>query len=209
VIRKVENESGSGNFPGPQHEDSVMFKKFLLAAILGCLCVAGSSGEAAAQTKKATTSNKKIEALYKKAADLLNEKEFDEAMEVVDQIIELDANQSQAWGIKAWLYNHNKEFKQGEKAAKKAVSLNDEFVFAWYELGYAQLNLKKFEPAAESFEKVIELNPKQWQAYDSLALALKLQGQEDEAEKWTKLKTQRMAKEKKATPKKVVEDDDN
>lgn len=185
-----------------------MFKKFLLAAILGCVCVAASTGEAAAQSKKATTGSKKIEALYKKAAEAMNEKEYETAMELFDQIIEIDPNQDGAWGLKAWLHNNAKEFKQGEKAAKKAVAINDNNAFAWYELGYAQINLKKLEAATESFEKVIEVNPNYWQAYDTLALVLKAQGQEDDAEKWLKIKKQRMAKAKKAAPA-PKDDDDN
>jgi tetratricopeptide (TPR) repeat protein len=194
--------------PRPQHEETAMFKKFLLAAVLGCVGVAGSSGEAAAQPKKAsTTNNKKIEALYKKAAEAMNEKDYEGAMEIADQIIELDVNQSDAWGLKAFLHNRAKEYKQGEKAAKKAVALNDSYTFGWFELGYAQLNLKKLDEAEESFEKVLELNPKFWIVYDALVLISDTQGRDDDAEKWKKLKKQRMAKEKKATPPK--DDDDN
>ncbi len=176
-----------------------MFKKLLLAMVLGCFGVACLTGEANAQTKKTTSSTKQIEAKYKQAIELINEKDTEGAMDVLDQILELDPNQSGAWALKSYLYNKEKNFKQAERAAKKSLVLDESFAFVWFELGFAQASQGKFELAVESFEQAIELNPKHWVAYECLAFVLNKLDREDEADKWTRLKASRMAKDKKAT----------
>src|SRR5207237_54564 len=113
-----------------------MWKSLVFAAVLGALCLGGT---ASAQTKKDKdkpdpATKKKIDALYKKAIPLLKDKEFDDAKELLDEILDLDPNQADAWAFTAYIHNQKKEYKDAVKAAKKAVKIDEDHVLGWSEL---------------------------------------------------------------------------
>ena len=78
-----------------------MVHKLVLAAVLGLFCLGG----AAAQTKddKPSAAQKKIDAKLKKAVGLIKDKEFDEAKDLIDEVLELDPKRPDAWAYAAYL----------------------------------------------------------------------------------------------------------
>jgi Tfp pilus assembly protein PilF len=174
----------------------------MLAVALGLFCVGGTAATATAQDGKSTTS-KKLKAKYEKVFESLKEKDYDAAKEVLDEILEADPNQADAWALTARVHNAQKDYKNAAKAAKKAVKLNDDHAFAWGELSFALVMQKKYAEAIPALEKTIELNPTLWPAYDALVVCYREEGMDDEAAALAKKKKKMMDKEnaKKPAPK--------
>jgi tetratricopeptide (TPR) repeat protein len=178
-----------------------MLKKFVLAAVLAGLAVGGSGTAFAQDQARTAVADKKLDTLYAKVVKHIQAKEYDEAMEVIEEILEIDPNQSDAWALRAVVHNAKGEFKEAVKSGRKSIKIDKTNFVAWFHVGIASFNLKKYEDAQQAFERVIDLKPDVWIAYDNLATSLRAQGKDDEADDVLKTKKQRMAKaNKKPTP---------
>lgn len=186
-----------------------MIQKLVAAALIGLFCLGGTAASAQAQDGK-STKQKKLDAKYKTAIEHMKEKEFDEAKEILDEIVEADPSQANAWALMAYIHNNRKEYKDAVKVARKAVRIDDEHVLGWSELAFGLFMLKKYADAIPALEKTIELSPTTWAAYDALAACYREEGMDDEADALMKTKQKLLdkAKGKKPAPKPNPKDDD-
>ena len=62
-------------------------------------------------------------------------------------------------------------FTQAAETFEKAVALDPQFADAYFALGHAYFDLKRWAEAADRLERAIELNPKDVEAQDRLSFA--------------------------------------
>jgi TolB-like protein/Tfp pilus assembly protein PilF len=116
---------------------------------------------------------------------------FKAAVDYLEQAIEIDPNYAEAyawlssayWVPSIWGYSRpGASFPKARSAANKAMALDDTLAMAQGSVGWIALAYDwQWEKAKENFERAIELNPNDPDAYGGLAWYLAVAGRLDEA----------------------------
>ena len=97
--------------------------------------------------------------LFQRAEELVAKKKFDNAADLLKQIVETDNNDFQAWTALGIVYSAQEKFDDAESAYLKAIEVHPASVRAQFNLGKLRYSQKKFETAVEPLTKAIELQP--------------------------------------------------
>jgi adenylate cyclase len=110
-----------------------------------------------------------------------------EAQRMLRKAIELDPMSSEAFCLLAfthlmqvqfgWSKSRAKSINEAEKAAQKAVAIDDRDSWAHTALGLVDLISRRYDDAVSRLEKAIDLNPNLANAYGALGQALALAGE--------------------------------
>lgn len=100
-----------------------------------------------------------LEVRMKLANALTEEKQFQKAIDQLNEVEERLSSYPRVNFFKARIYILNKDYKKAEVAAKKETKLNPESEYGYYILGETYLKLKKFPQAKKNLEKSIQLKP--------------------------------------------------
>ncbi|MHC4511028.1 MAG: tetratricopeptide repeat protein, partial [Planctomycetota bacterium] len=116
---------------------------------------------------------------------------FSSAINYLEQAINIDPNYAQAyawlasayWGPSIWGYSRPEEsFSQARSAANKAMALDETLAMAHGSVGWIALGYDwDWQKAKESFERAIELNPNDPDAYEGLGWYFVVAGRFDDA----------------------------
>jgi TolB-like protein/Flp pilus assembly protein TadD len=123
--------------------------------------------------------------------DKFTEEDFKTAVNYLQRDIEVDQNYAEAhawlasayWNPSVWGYSrHEESFRKARSAASKAMALDETLALAhasggWIALGYDW----EWQKAKESFERAIELNPNDPDAYEGLSWYFVVAGRLDES----------------------------
>ena len=96
---------------------------------------------------------------FQKAEDLVGKKKYDQAADLLKQIVETDKNDFQAWNALGTIYYAQQKLDEAENAYSKAVEVHPESPRAQLNLGRVRSSQKKFEEAVEPLTKAVELQP--------------------------------------------------
>jgi TolB-like protein/Tfp pilus assembly protein PilF len=118
-------------------------------------------------------------------------KDATEAQRLLSKAIELDPMSPEAFCLLAfthlmqiqfgWSESTDRSIKEAEKAAQRAVAIDDRDAWAHTALGLVDLISKRYEDAIYRLEKAIDLNPNLANAYGALGQALALAGEYEAA----------------------------
>ncbi|HEY2964139.1 MAG TPA: tetratricopeptide repeat protein [Pyrinomonadaceae bacterium] len=97
--------------------------------------------------------------LFQKAEELVGKKKFDQAADLLKQIVETDKNDFQAWTALGTLYFADQKLDDAEGAYLKAIEVHPTSPRAQLNLGRVRSSQKKYEEAVEPLTKAIELQP--------------------------------------------------
>ena len=97
--------------------------------------------------------------LFQRAEEFVTKKKFDDAAELLKQIVETDKNDFQAWTALGVIYSAQEKFDEAESAYGKAIEVHPVSVRAQLNLGKLRYTQKKFEAAVAPLTKAIELQP--------------------------------------------------
>jgi TolA-binding protein len=97
--------------------------------------------------------------LFDKAEELVGKKKFDQAADLLKQIVETDKNDFQAWTALGTLYYAQQKLDDAENAYLKAIEVHPTSPRAHLNLGRVRSSQKKFEEAVEPLTKAVELQP--------------------------------------------------
>ena len=97
--------------------------------------------------------------LFQKAEDLVGKKKYDQAAELLKQIVETDKNDFQAWTALGTVYFAEQKLDDAESAYLKAIEVHPAAPRAYINLGRVRSTEKKFEEAIEPLTKAVELQP--------------------------------------------------
>ena len=96
---------------------------------------------------------------FQKAEDLVGKKKYDQAADLLKQIVETDKNDFQAWNALGTIYYAQQKLDEAENAYSKAVEVHPDSPRAQLNLGRVRSSQKKFEEAVEPLTKAIDLQP--------------------------------------------------
>ncbi|MFW5708499.1 MAG: tetratricopeptide repeat protein [Bacteroidota bacterium] len=111
------------------------------------------------------------EAIYGQAACLLRKKEYIQAIEVIDRLIELDPTDYKSYHIRALCHGGDENFDDAVADLEKAIEIAGDRHDLYYDLGGTFLAAKDYKRAAQSFEKCIGIDNKCYEAWVGKALA--------------------------------------
>lgn len=99
------------------------------------------------------------QALFGRAEEAVAKKKYDQATTLLNQIVETDKADFQAWTALGSVYFAQKKFDDAEKAYLQAISIKPDSARAQFNLGRLRSTQKKFEEAVEPLTKAVELQP--------------------------------------------------
>ena len=108
---------------------------------------------------------------YEKLAYVYNSskvKEYDKSISLLSSFYNTE-NESKLVYYLADSYQKKKNNKRAVEFYQKAISLNPEYIKAYYQLGLCLNSLNKPNEAIKSFLKAVEINPEYSKAYETLA----------------------------------------
>jgi tetratricopeptide (TPR) repeat protein len=97
--------------------------------------------------------------LFQKAEELVGKKKYDQAVDLLKQIVETDQNDFQAWTALGTIYFAEQKLDDAADAYLKAIEVHPASPRAHLNLGRVRSSQKKFEEAVEPLTKAVELQP--------------------------------------------------
>lgn len=97
--------------------------------------------------------------IFQKAEEAVGKKKFDQAIDLLKQVVETDKNDFQAWTAMGSIYFAEQKFDDAEVAYLKAIEVHPTSPRAYINLGRMRSSQKKFEQAVEPLTKAVELQP--------------------------------------------------
>jgi tetratricopeptide (TPR) repeat protein len=101
----------------------------------------------------------------KRGNTFFDRKEYDSALKAYEQVIQIDAEESEAYAKKSRTLNELKQYKEAIIAAKQAIFLNPDSLDAYYSRGLAYNELKEYQKAIDDLGQVIRIDPNFAKAY--------------------------------------------
>lgn len=96
---------------------------------------------------------------FQKAEEAVGKKKFDQAIDLLKQVVETDKNDFQAWTALGSVYFAEQKLDDAAAAYLKAIELHPASPRAYLNLGRVRSSQKKFEEAVEPLTKAVELQP--------------------------------------------------
>ena len=114
--------------------------------------------------------NDEIREIYILACKNLDEGNTEEALRLIEKVVELAPNSSKYWSAKGEFYYEIEDYSIAETAAKRSVELNRKNYFGWLILAHCAFDQHQFQKAAEYFKKYLEFK-ESYSVYTLLAAA--------------------------------------
>ena len=97
--------------------------------------------------------------LFDKAHAAVEKKDYENGVKLLNQIVEKDPGDFQAWTLLGTLYLVQEKRDEAEKAYLKAIEVQPAYALPLINLGRMLLTQKRFEEAAEKLTRAVELQP--------------------------------------------------
>ena len=111
--------------------------------------------------------------LSNRAVELAESGQYDEALDLVNKAIKLDANNANAWYNKGIILFRMCRYQDALNSFAQAADIDPGFAGAWCNKGVALMELGKNIEATRAFDKAIAINPGDSQARHYRDLAQK------------------------------------
>jgi tetratricopeptide (TPR) repeat protein len=98
-------------------------------------------------------------ALFQRAEESVGKKKYDNAVDLLKQVVETDKNDFQAWTALGIVYAAQEKFDDAESAYLRAIEVHPASVRAQFNLGKLRYAQKKFDMAVESLTQAVDLQP--------------------------------------------------
>ncbi|MCS7279374.1 MAG: tetratricopeptide repeat protein [Thermodesulfobacteriaceae bacterium] len=123
-----------------------------------------------------------VEELFLEGARLLTLKNFDQALEVFNQVLSLNPDYVKALEARAVIYLQKGEVDLAEEDLRCALKLEPENARIYYRLGQVYYRKKDLDQALELFNKAVELDPTYTASYMAISQVLRDKGLEEAAD---------------------------
>lgn len=111
------------------------------------------------------------EDLLQRAKALVQERRYDEALKVYEQIVETNPQQAAvAYADMAFIHCEQRDYSVAVDEATKAIEKDDTLAEAYATLGLAYFRVNRVSEAVEQLKHAIRLNPKQARARTTLGV---------------------------------------
>lgn len=116
-----------------------------------------------------------------------DEKLFDKAILAYEKVLQYDMANTTAWSNLGLRYKEAGKIKEAYEAYSKAILYEPKNAYAYNNMASFFLDVAEPEAALEYAQKSIELNSNVYQAMSAAAIACKLLGDDENAEKYCKM----------------------
>jgi tetratricopeptide (TPR) repeat protein len=99
------------------------------------------------------------------------------AIELYEQMLELDPNYAPGYINLGTLHFHLRQFKKAEELYRKATETDPGYVLAFFDLGNVLDELERHDESIAAYQRSVELSPRYADAHYNLALALERKGE--------------------------------
>jgi tetratricopeptide (TPR) repeat protein len=106
----------------------------------------------------------KTATIFSKAADAVKNKQYDQAISLLRQVVEIDAADFPAWSELGTVYFIQKNYAEAEKAFLQAIAKHPEYAIALISLGRLRIVQKNFDGAIEALTQAVKVLPTSPQA---------------------------------------------
>jgi len=97
--------------------------------------------------------------LFEKAHTAVEKKDYANGVKLLNQLVENDASDFQAWTLLGTLYLVEEKREEAEKAYAKAIEIKPTYALPLINLGKLLLMQKRFDEAVEKLTRAVELQP--------------------------------------------------
>lgn len=144
VVEKTSFESWGWPLKEP------MMRKALFHLALPCLVlVSGCAGMPTYKDKEAARIH------LQRAADLLNQREYNRAVEAVNDCLKLDPSTAAAYNLLALVYLETKRYDKSEEAFRKALEIQAQYPEVFNNLGVLYNRQGRYQEAMDTFNKAL------------------------------------------------------
>lgn len=106
----------------------------------------------------------KNDKIFSKATEALEKKNYDQAISLLRQIVETDANDFPAWNELGTVYFIQENYAEAEKAYSQAIARHPDYASALISLGRLKIAQKNFDGAIEALAQAVKVQPTSPQA---------------------------------------------
>ena len=99
------------------------------------------------------------EELSNTGAALVMQGKYDEALEALDNAIQLDPQDADAWFNKGRALGIHGKYDEAIQAFDRAIEINPQLVQVWYNKGNVLMNLRDYDGAIQAYDKSHKLSP--------------------------------------------------
>ena len=103
--------------------------------------------------------NNELTIMLSKGSELVKNNQLNEAINIFNDVIELDPNWAEAWNKRATVLYLIGEFQKSQNDIDKVLKLEERHFGALAGQGLVNIQLKNYEKAIESYEKAHKLYP--------------------------------------------------
>ena len=125
--------------------------------------------------------NTNLDEIFNLALKNQQEKKFDVAQDLYNQVLKIDPNHLRTLNNLGALYQNSADYQKAKESYEKAIKINPNYVRAHDNLGVVLKILGQDQKAISCYEKAIEINPNYADAYNNLATILKELGENQKA----------------------------
>ena len=97
--------------------------------------------------------------LFEKARAAVEKKDYANGVKFLNQIVEKDTSDFQAWTLLGTLYLAQEKREEAEKAYLKAIEVRPTYALPFINLGKLLLTQKRFDEAVDKLTRAVELQP--------------------------------------------------
>ena len=119
---------------------------------------------------------------YQQYCSLTSQERYEKILNIRELIDQGDLEvKARLWGEIGDLFLAGKEYEEAIVSYDKAVQINPDYSTAWFNRGYALMNLGRDEEALASFDKALQIEPDYYQAWNNRGVVLGNLGRYEEA----------------------------
>jgi len=94
-----------------------------------------------------------------RGSDAVNDSQFNEAIDIFTNVINLDPNWAEAWNKRATVFYMIGEYQKSQNDINKVLELENRHFGALAGQGLVNIKLKNYEKAIKSYEKALKIYP--------------------------------------------------
>jgi tetratricopeptide (TPR) repeat protein len=148
--------------------------------------LAGKTSDAVAQFSTAVAQQPdNVEYLYQYGRALIEQGQYDEAVTIGDQAMQLDPNNPRGYAIKAWALDQSITVRNGPEQAipigQAGLQVDPNFPPLYAALAYSYTDIDRYDQAVQFGQQGVQLDPSDQLTHRAYAYALIYVGRRDEA----------------------------
>jgi len=174
-------EQGHRGSPGQRPEYQPMKSRIATAIVASFLAFGAGPAIAAGTSTTTELTPVEVRTQLASAEELIRKESYSEAIGVLNNIVETNPREADAYNLLGYSYRKSKDFSRAERNYKRALRLNPDHKGALEYVGELYLETDRRDKAEESLAKLEKICPNGCEELDDLREAMASGGQTSKA----------------------------